>query len=125
MTFHFRYRQGFLPALRQEPGKRVKHHLFPQQDYLAKWFKARGVDIHQYTMLIPEHIHREIHSGTGRGGQWNQAWREYWSSNYRREVTPEELHRKAVELIFRFELTGPVMPYNTPVESFGPNIHAP
>ncbi len=77
MTFHFRYRQGFLPALRQEPGKRVKHHLFPRQEYLARWFKDRGVDIHQFTMLIPEHIHREIHSGTGRGGRWNQAWREY------------------------------------------------
>ncbi|MFP2904367.1 TIGR02269 family lipoprotein [Pyxidicoccus sp. 3LFB2] len=125
MTFHFRYRQGFLPALRQEPGKRVKHHLFPQQEELAHWFKDRGVDIHQFTMLIPEHIHREIHGSTGRGGRWNQAWREYWLANRGRDVTPLELHRKAVELIFRFELTGPVMPYSTRVDSFGPNIQAP
>lgn len=125
MTFHFRYRQGFLPALRQEPGPRVKHHLFPQQEYLANWFTSRGVDIHKFTMLIPEHIHREIHSGTGRGGMWNQAWREYWLANRRRDVTPSELHRKAVELIFRFELTGPVMPYSTRVDSFGPNIQSP
>jgi uncharacterized lipoprotein (TIGR02269 family) len=125
MTFHFRYRQGFLPALRQEPGNRVKHHLFPQQEYLARWFKERGVDIHQFTMLIPEHIHREIHGGNGRGGRWNQAWREYHAANQRREVSPEELHRKAVELIFRFELTGPVIPYNFPTGSFGPQIQAP
>ncbi|MFP2924222.1 TIGR02269 family lipoprotein [Pyxidicoccus sp. 3LG] len=125
MAFHFRYRQGFLPALRQEPGNRVKHHLFPQQEHLARWFKRLGVDIHQFTMLIPEHIHREIHSGTGRGGRWNQAWREYWLANRKTEVSPQELHRKAVELIFRFELTGPVMPYNTRVDSFGPNIQAP
>ncbi|MCP3141741.1 TIGR02269 family lipoprotein [Pyxidicoccus sp. QH1ED-7-1] len=91
MTFHFRYRQGFLPALRQEPGNRVKHHLFPQQQDLALWFKDRGVDIHRFTILIPEHIHREIHSGTGRGGMWNQAWMEYWRANRRREVTPQEL----------------------------------
>ena len=125
MTFHFRYRQGFLPALRQEPGPRVKHHLFPQQEHLARWFKDRGVDIHKFTMLIPEHIHREIHSGTGRGGMWNQAWRDYHSANLRRAVSPEELHRKAVEFIFRFELTGPVMPYNFPTGSLGPQIHAP
>jgi len=61
MTFHFRYRQGFLPALRQEPGKRVKHHLFPQEPRLADWFRQNDVDIHKFTMLIPEHIHREIH----------------------------------------------------------------
>ncbi|MBZ4419281.1 DUF2380 domain-containing protein [Myxococcus sp. RHSTA-1-4] len=69
--------------------------------------------------------HREIHGGTGRGGMWNQAWREYWLANRGREVTPVELHRKAVELIFRFELTGPVMPYNTRIDSFGPQILAP
>ncbi|WP_164015702.1 TIGR02269 family lipoprotein [Pyxidicoccus trucidator] len=125
MTFHFRYRQGFLPALRQEPGKRVKHHLFPQEPQLADWFRQLGVDIHKFTMLIPEHIHREIHSGTGRGGNWNQAWREYHAANQRRRVPPDELHRKAVELIFRFELTGPVIPYSFPAASFGPQIHAP
>jgi len=125
MTFHFRYRQGFLPALRQEPGKRVKHHLFPQEPRLAEWFRENEVDIHKFTMLIPEHIHREIHGGNGRGGMWNQAWWEYRNANLKRRVTPEELHRKAVELIFRFELTGPVIPYNFPTGSFGPQIHAP
>ncbi|MCP3144322.1 SitA6 family polymorphic toxin lipoprotein [Pyxidicoccus xibeiensis] len=81
-----------------------------------------GVDIHKFTILIPEHIHRQIHSGTGRGGRWNQAWQEYRLAQGGRSVTPEELHRKAVELIFRFELTGPVVPYNAPV---GPYQSAP
>ncbi|MFP2926644.1 TIGR02269 family lipoprotein [Pyxidicoccus sp. 3LG] len=122
MVFHFRYREGFLPALPREPGKLVHHHLFPQQPSLAKWFRDNGVDIHKFTILIPEHIHREIHSGTGRGGMWNQAWHEYRLAQGGRPVTPEELHRKAVELIFRFELTGPVVPYNAPV---GPYPSAP
>ncbi len=113
MVFHFRYREGFLPALPREPGKLVHHHLFPQQPLLANWFRRNGVDIHKFTILIPEHIHRQIHSGTGRGGMWNQAWRDYRESVRNRPVTPEELHRKAVELIFRFELTGPVVPHNT------------
>jgi uncharacterized lipoprotein (TIGR02269 family) len=53
MVFHFRYRQGFLPALPREPGKLVHHHLFPQQPSLAIWFQRNGVDIHKFTILIP------------------------------------------------------------------------
>jgi uncharacterized lipoprotein (TIGR02269 family) len=127
MVFHFGYRQGFLPALPREPGKLVHHHLFPQQQMLAQWFQDNGVDIHKFTILIPEHIHRQIHSGTGRGGLWNQAWREYYHSRRTQRVSPEELHRKAVELIFRFELTGPVVPYNTRLEPYEhhPQIRSP
>lgn len=127
MVFHFRYRQGFLPALPREPGKLVHHHLFPQQPSLAIWFQRNGVDIHKFTILIPEHVHRQIHSGTGRGGMWNQAWRDYQLAQGSRPVSPEELHRKAVELIFRFELTGPVVPHHTPVGPYqlGPQLHGP
>lgn len=127
MTFHFRYREGFVPALPREPGKLVHHHLFPQQPELARWFRANGVDIHKFTLLIPEHIHRQLHSGTGRGGLWNQAWRDYRDSKQGGFVSREELHRKAVELIFRFELTGPVVPYNAPLAPFNamPQLRAP
>jgi uncharacterized lipoprotein (TIGR02269 family) len=127
MVFHFRYRQGFLPALPREPGKLVHHHLFPQQKDLAEWFAQNGVDIHRFTILIPEHIHRQIHSGTGRGGMWNQAWQDYRRSLRGYAPTPDELHRKAVEFIFRFELTGPVVPYNTPVAPYelGLQLRAP
>ncbi|MCP3142747.1 SitA6 family polymorphic toxin lipoprotein [Pyxidicoccus xibeiensis] len=128
MTFHFRYRQGFLPALPREPGKLVHHHLFPQEPGLARWFKRNGVDIHKFTILIPEHIHRELHSGTGRGGMWNQAWRDFRDSMQGGSVTPEVLHRKAVELIFRFQLTGPVVPYNAPLapyQQLGPQLRTP
>lgn len=127
MVFHFRYRQGFLPALPREPGKLVHHHLFPQQPLLAQWFLRSGIDIHKFTILIPEHIHRQIHGGTGRGGLWNEAWREYYRAHGGRPLPPKELHRKAVELIFRFELTGPVVPYNTPVGPYqsGPQLQGP
>jgi uncharacterized lipoprotein (TIGR02269 family) len=118
MVFHFRYRQGFLPALPREPGRLVHHHLFPQQHSLAQWFTQNGVDIHKFTILIPEHIHRQVHSGSGRGGMWNRAWLEFMRVKKSGPVTPEELHRKAVELIFRFELTGPVVPYNTRVAPY-------
>lgn len=58
---------------------------------------------------------------------WNQAWRDFRDSQQGRSMTSEELHRKAVELIFRFELTGPVVPYNAPVAPYqaAPSIRAP
>jgi uncharacterized lipoprotein (TIGR02269 family) len=62
-------------------------------------------------MVIPEHIHWEIHSGGPRGGQWNEAWREFMFKNP--HALPPEIYRHAGELIFRFELTGPVVPYRT------------
>lgn len=127
MVFHFRYREGFLPALPRGPGKLVHHHLFPQQPELARWFRTHGVDIHKFTILIPEHIHRQLHSGKGRGGMWNQAWRDLRDNTQGRSLSSEELHRKAVELIFRFELTGPVVPYNAPVAPYqsAPSIRSP
>ncbi|QDE66438.1 hypothetical protein BHS09_05155 [Myxococcus xanthus] len=96
MTFHFRYRQGFLPAIPRVPGKLVKHHLFPQR-------------------------------GTGRGGMWNQAWRDFMRAKRSGPLPPEVFHRKAVELIFQFELTGPVVPYNTSVAPYqhGPQFQSP
>jgi uncharacterized lipoprotein (TIGR02269 family) len=61
-------------------------------------------------MLIPEHIHIRIHSGGPSGGLWNQAWRQFREDN--RNATPEELYRHAGELLFRFNLAGPVVPYS-------------
>jgi uncharacterized lipoprotein (TIGR02269 family) len=60
MTFHFRYRQGFLPAFPRLEGKLIKHHLFPQAQEFRSWFKQRGINIHEWTMLIPEHVHLSI-----------------------------------------------------------------
>ncbi|MFY0572615.1 TIGR02269 family lipoprotein [Archangium lansingense] len=109
----FRFNRHFdpkppLPAL--PPGRWVKHHLFPQAEELREWFHARGVpDIHQYTMLIPEHVHIRIHSQGPRGGRWNQAWLNF--KRAKPNAFPEEIYRHAGELIFRFELTGPIVPY--------------
>jgi uncharacterized lipoprotein (TIGR02269 family) len=61
MTFHFRYREGFLPAFPRQEGKLVKHHLFPQAPDLSAWFKQNGINPHQWTMVLPEHMHLRIH----------------------------------------------------------------
>jgi uncharacterized lipoprotein (TIGR02269 family) len=90
MTFHFRYRHGYLPAFPRLQGKLVKHHLFPQEARIAEWLRIQEIDIHQYTMVIPEHVHLRIHRGAS-GGLWNEAWREFMYANSHRRLPPEEL----------------------------------
>ncbi|NVJ09103.1 TIGR02269 family lipoprotein [Myxococcus sp. AM001] len=98
------------PSRRLTTGRWEKHHIFPQSRDLAEWFEARGVKIHDYTMPIPLHVHRRIHDGNGRGGAWNEAWREFKAKN--QNAPPSEIYRFAGELIHRFDLVGgPIQPY--------------
>ena len=127
MAFHFRYRYGYLPAFPNMGGSRlVKHHLFPQEETLARWFVRHGINIHEFTMVVPEHLHLRLHNPGGRGGPWNAAWREYMNANlHRRHIPKEELLRKALELAFRFDITGPIVPYyGQPIPPPGPWIFA-
>ncbi|WP_257460625.1 SitA6 family polymorphic toxin lipoprotein [Archangium lipolyticum] len=123
MTFHFRYRQGFLPAFPRLEGKLLKHHLFPQAQEFRKWFMDRGINIHEWTMRIPEHEHLRIHRGAN-GGLWNEAWRQFVRDNPG-HVPREILIRKAFELALRFDIAGPIMPYSSPVPPPGPQLLAP
>lgn len=124
LTFHFEYRHGYLPAFPRLEGRLIKHHLFPQQENLATWFKIQGINIHQWTMLIPEHVHLRIHRGAG-GGAWNAAWEQFRIANRHRRVPPEELLRTAFEFAFRFDIVGPLMPYSATVSPPGPQLLAP
>ncbi|WP_456062026.1 SitA6 family polymorphic toxin lipoprotein [Archangium lipolyticum] len=113
MTFHFRYRQGFLPAFPRIEGKLIKHHLFPQAQQFRQWFTERGINIHEWTMLIPEQVHLRIHRGAN-GGLWNEAWRQFIEANPG-PVPREALIRKAFDLALRFDIAGPIRPYYAPV----------
>ncbi|HEX8434029.1 TIGR02269 family lipoprotein [Archangium sp.] len=124
LTFHFRYRQGFLPAFPRLEGKLIKHHLFPQAQEFRKWFTERSINIHEWTMLLPEHVHLRIHRGAN-GGLWNEAWRQFYEANRDRLVPREELIRKAFELALRFDIAGPLRPYYPPVPPPGPQLLAP
>jgi uncharacterized lipoprotein (TIGR02269 family) len=124
LTFHFEYRHGFLPAFPRLEGRLIKHHLFPQEARLAAWFRAQGINIHEWTMVIPEHVHLRIHRGA-RGGLWNEAWRQYVEANAARRVPREELLAKAFELAFRYDIVGPIRPYSAPIPPPGPQLIAP
>ena len=110
------YRRELLPsqkkmlemakALASKP--REKHHIFPRQEGLREWFEIQGINIHQETMLLDLDTHQRIHKGP-KGGPWNQAW---WDFRFAHQgATKEEMYRYARELIIRFDLYGPILPY--------------
>ncbi len=110
-TFRFnRHLDPRPPPPQLPPGRYVRHHILPQARDLADWFARQGIkDIHQFTIVIPEYIHRRIHSKGPSGGLWNEAWRQFQKEH--RDASPEAIYRHAGELLFRFELMGPVTPY--------------
>jgi uncharacterized lipoprotein (TIGR02269 family) len=84
-----------------------KHHIFPQQ--LARWFEIKGIDIHAFTIRVPRSFHQWLHSGGPEGGQWNEAWRQFRDGNL--DARPDEVWRFAGELMMRFGVNGPLVPY--------------
>ena len=87
-----------------------KHHIFPQQEKLAKWLTGKGIDIHAFTIRLPSSFHQWLHSGGPEGGQWNEAWRQFMNKN-RTTATPADIWRFAGELMMRFGVNGPLVPY--------------
>jgi uncharacterized lipoprotein (TIGR02269 family) len=85
-----------------------KHHIFSQA--FKKWFEIRGIDIHQWTMLIETGLHKRIHRGEN-GGPWNAAWRQFIQEKQGHVVTKEEIWKHAWELCVRFGLMAPLLPY--------------
>lgn len=88
-----------------------KHHIFPQQKVLAEWFESRRIDIHAYTLRLPRSFHRWLHSGGPDGGQWNEAWRQFMEE-HRNTATAADMWKFAGELMSRFGVNGPLVPYN-------------
>lgn len=94
------------------PEPLEKHHIFPQQQRLARWFKRKGIDIHAFTILLPRRFHQRLHSGGTAGWQWNEAWRQFQDNND--GATTEEIWRFAFELMFLFRVNGAFVPYYCP-----------
>jgi uncharacterized lipoprotein (TIGR02269 family) len=103
-----------LPDMRRMLSRRpwVLHHIFPQAPDLARWFTGQGIDIHQYTVPIPQSLHTHLHSGGPRGGMWNEAWRQFVSAHQREpRVAHEVIWRRAFELMVQYNVTGPFVHY--------------
>ncbi|WP_224244126.1 SitA6 family polymorphic toxin lipoprotein [Hyalangium gracile] len=112
----WRHRQELLPsqqklleeqaAERSQPHER--HHIFPRA--FRAWFGLQGIDIDEYVIPLLVTKHRSIHLGAN-GGPWNAAWRKFIEAHQEEGVTKEEIYRYAGQLIYEFELFGPVVPY--------------
>ncbi len=108
--------RNLLPSQKQlleEAERRMRrpherHHIFPQELELKKWFTLKGINIHEHTLFIDKELHARLHRGP-RGGPWNEAWRQFKQQN--EGATEEELWRHAWELCVRFGLYGPIEPY--------------
>jgi uncharacterized lipoprotein (TIGR02269 family) len=77
---------------------------------LARWFTGQGIDIHAFTIRLPRSFHQWLHSGGPDGGQWNEAWRQFVATNDK-TATREDIWRFAGELMMRFGVNGPLVPY--------------
>lgn len=88
-----------------------KHHIFPQEQFLADWFEDNGINIHSFTIRLPKSFHAWLHSGGPKGGQWNEAWRQFVIQN-NTTATQEDIWRFAFELMNRFYMNGSLVPYH-------------
>ncbi|RKH14484.1 TIGR02269 family lipoprotein [Corallococcus sp. CA053C] len=88
----------------------VRHHLYPQESELALFFKRQaGINVHDFTMVIPRAEHVRLHGRGGRGGPWNQAWRDFARMNPL--ATPKEIQDQLNRMIIGFDIMGPIVPY--------------
>lgn len=112
-------------ALLAEQAKRphVKHHIFPQE--FKPFFKRKGINIHNWVMVLPLEDHLRIHRGQ-RGGPWNADWREWILAN-RISSKQEDIYRFAGEMIYRYCLTGTLTQYYciNSIPKLVPTTHIP
>ena len=112
----WRHKPPLLPSQQQMLEEAAKewarpheqHHIFPRAFRL--WFSRHGIDIDEYVILLEVEKHRSIHRGAN-GGPWNAAWQKFINDNQDRDVTTAEIHLYAGQLIYEFQLFGPVRPY--------------
>lgn len=78
---------------------------------MARWFarQPRGLNVHDFTMVIRSSVHTRIHNPGGRGGPWNQAWRDFIEQNP--NANQQEVWAHLGTLIKQFNLMGPIVPY--------------
>lgn len=91
-------------AERRKPHER--HHIFPQA--FRRWFTAQGINIDEYLIPLEVEKHRSIHRGAN-GGPWNAAWEKFIKANAA-GAPKEKIYQYAGQLIYEFELFGPVVP---------------
>ncbi|MDQ4123222.1 MAG: DUF2380 domain-containing protein [Acidobacteriota bacterium] len=102
------------------PDKMANHHIFPQAKEFAAQWKRLGIDINKYTIRIPRGGHIELHSGIGqgRGGRWNNSWREFFAKYP--NATKEQVFRHGNWMMMDRQVIGPMVHYHYRPSSMSP-----
>ncbi|HEX8362247.1 MAG TPA: DUF2380 domain-containing protein, partial [Longimicrobium sp.] len=63
--------------------RRVRHHVYPQRfrDQFDRLFGRRAIDRDENIRVIDEDLHKGIHSGAPRGGEYNADWEAFLRGN--------------------------------------------
>jgi RHS repeat-associated protein len=82
-----------------------KHHGFPQEFEERLRNKDGGllVNIDNHAIHLPRPLHRDIHSGPGRGGHWNSEWRNGFFKAYE-AFEASDLYEYLEQLIEKYAL---------------------
>ena len=92
------------------------HHWFPQSKALAERFADLGIDVHQYTTLLPPEFHvQDLHGEA----QWNKVWEEWldWAEDesLKEDDAPEEA------VAYLYQLLQPYLRQMEDAGILGPN----
>jgi hypothetical protein len=79
-------------------GNKPKHHVFPQEPKMRKWFEDHGFtgkrDIDNYTVVLDEDLHQAIHGG-GDYRLGRREWENEWNRRVWRELLDAEAAKRA------------------------------
>ncbi|MFP2927767.1 TIGR02269 family lipoprotein [Pyxidicoccus sp. 3LG] len=87
-------------AWRQRPKER--HHLFPQA--FKKYFKSKGINVHDWVLIIDAKEHARLHNQAERG-PWNTEWKE-WRKKTQGKARQAEHFEQASYMINKYGLWG-------------------
>lgn len=64
-------------------GPTREHHVIPQASTLRGYFDNAGIDVDDYTIVLPKSVHDGLHQGkgTGPGGPWIRDWKNFFAKN--------------------------------------------
>jgi hypothetical protein len=91
------------------------HHIFPQAEEFAPYWRNAGINIDEYLAQLPRDIHIEqlhgpgnppIPGAGGNGGLWNACWREFFRPYRLKGTTPsrDEIFEFGRFLLEKFEV---------------------
>jgi hypothetical protein len=109
LVFHW-YRPEDLPSQQEERRRyaawrkrpKERHHIFPQA--LQRYFTSRGINIHEWTLVMDAAEHARIHKEADRG-PWNTEWKD-WIQRTGGQATKPMHFEHASFLIRKYNLFG-------------------